>query len=68
MQNAVVTDTQANAQAFIKRWQGSATSNDALLTHLVALNAQRAAEEKAGHIRWLRPAFKNPVANKALQN
>ncbi|WP_405041624.1 type IIL restriction-modification enzyme MmeI, partial [Polaromonas sp.] len=26
---------------------------DALLTHLVALNAQRAAEEKTGHIRWL---------------
>ena len=47
---------------------GSTTSNDALLTHLVALNAQRAAEEKAGHIRWLRPAFQNPAASKALQN
>jgi len=47
---------------------GSPTSNDALLTHLVALNAQRAAEEKAGHIRWLRPAFQNPAAHKALQN
>ena len=33
---------------------------DTLLTRLVALNAQRAAEEKAGHIRWLRPEFQNP--------
>jgi hypothetical protein len=36
--------------------------NDALLTHLVQLNAQRAAEEAAGHIRWLRPAFQDPRA------
>ena len=32
---------------------------DALLTHLVTLNAQRAAEEKADRIRWLRPEFEN---------
>ena len=41
---------------------------DALLTHLVALNAQRAEEEKAGNIRWLRPEFQNPAAAKTLQN
>jgi hypothetical protein len=35
-------------------------TTDALLTHLVTLNAQRSAEEKAGHIRWLRPEFQNP--------
>ena len=35
-------------------------STDALLTHLVALNAQRALEEKTGHVRWLRPEFQNP--------
>jgi hypothetical protein len=35
--------------------------SDALLTHLVALNARRAAEEKAGRIRWLRPDFQNPA-------
>jgi hypothetical protein len=34
-------------------------SNDALLSHLVTLNAQRAAEEKTGKIRWLRPEFQN---------
>ena len=41
---------------------------DALLTHLVALNAQRTAEEKAGHIRWLRPDYQNPAARTALSN
>ena len=34
---------------------------DALLTRLVALNAQRASEEQQGSIRWLRPAFQDPV-------
>lgn len=30
---------------------------DTLLLRLLALNAQRAAEEAAGTVRWLRPAF-----------
>lgn len=34
--------------------------NDALLEQLVALNAERAAEEAQGNIRWLRPEFQNP--------
>ncbi len=38
------------------------TATDALLERLVALNAERAAEEAAGHIHWLRPDFKNPSA------
>lgn len=33
---------------------------DALLARLVALNAQRAAEEAKGTIHWLRPAFQAP--------
>lgn len=33
------------------------TSPDALLVRLMALNAKRAAEELAGNVRWLRPAF-----------
>jgi hypothetical protein len=41
---------------------------DALLTHLVALNAQRAAEEKTGLIRWLRPDFQNPALANLLLN
>ena len=40
----------------------SGRTADTLLTHLVTLNAQRALEEKAGHIRWLRPEFQNPQA------
>ena len=43
-------------------------STDALLTHLVALNAQRAAEEKTGHIRWLRAEFQNPALARLLLN
>ena len=46
-------------------------SNDALLAHLVALNAQRAEEEKTGKVRWLRPEFQNPAfksAANALSN
>jgi hypothetical protein len=35
---------------------------DALLDRLVALNLERAAEEAAGRIRWLRPDFQNPSA------
>ena len=33
---------------------------EALLARLVALNAERAAEEARGLIRWLRPEFQNP--------
>ena len=31
-----------------------------IVARLVALNAERAAEEKAGHIRWLRPDYQVP--------
>ena len=45
---------------------------DELLARLLALNAKRAAEEKAGDIRWLRPDFQNPsrdqAAGKLLSN
>ncbi len=45
-------------------WQDLApTATDALLERLVALNAERAAEEATGHIRWLRPDFQNPKAS-----
>ena len=32
------------------------------------LDARRAAEEKAGHSRWLRPDFQNPVTGNTLLN
>lgn len=34
--------------------------DEAILERLVALNAERAAEEARGHVRWLRPDFQNP--------
>lgn len=36
--------------------------DEAILERLVALNAERAAEEARGEIRWLRPEFQNPDA------
>jgi len=39
--------------------------DDALLERLVALNAERAAEEKRGLVRWLRPEFQNPAGARA---
>lgn len=36
--------------------------DEAILERLVALNAERAAEEARGHVRWLRPDFQNPAA------
>lgn len=38
-----------------------------LLARLVALNHQRAAEEKQGLIRWLRPEYQNPKAGESIQ-
>ena len=34
--------------------------DDEILRRLVALNAERAAEERRGIVRWLRPEFQNP--------
>jgi hypothetical protein len=39
-----------------------AAAEEELLSRLVALNAERAAEEARGHVRWLRPEFQNPSA------
>jgi hypothetical protein len=35
-------------------------SDEQILERLVALNAERAAEEKAGKVRWLRPEYQIP--------
>jgi len=42
-------------------------TDDQILERLVALNAERAAEEKRGLVRWLRPEFQNPSGAKAPQ-
>ena len=41
--------------------------DEQILPRLVALNAGRAAEEKRGLVRWLRPAFPNPDGAGATQ-
>ncbi len=38
--------------------------DEAILERLVALNAERAAEEARGHVRWLRPEFQDPDYNR----
>jgi hypothetical protein len=48
LQAALADHTQPEARA---------AAVETLLERLVALNAKRAAEEAAGHVRWLRPDF-----------
>jgi hypothetical protein len=36
-------------------------TDEQILERLVALNAERAAEERNGHIRWLRPDYQAPA-------
>ena len=44
-----------------------AEAEEELLSRLVALNAERAAEEARGRVRWLRPEFQNPGGAQAAQ-
>lgn len=41
--------------------EAQAEAEEELLLRLVALNAQRAAEEARGLVRWLRPAYQKPT-------
>ena len=43
-----------------------AAAEEELLSRLVALNAQRAAEEARGTVSWLRPDFQSPPARTAV--
>ncbi|MHB1785270.1 MAG: class I SAM-dependent DNA methyltransferase [Acidimicrobiales bacterium] len=45
----------------------SSLSDDEVLERLVRLNAERAAEEARGVVRWLRPEFQKPDAERATQ-
>jgi len=40
--------------------EAQAEAEEELLLRLVALNAQRTAEEARGQVRWLRPSYQNP--------
>jgi hypothetical protein len=41
--------------------------DETILERLVALNAERAAEERNGHIRWLRPEYQAPTQIQSTQ-
>ncbi len=59
----------ANDQGFhqtIAAWERKLDAE--ILRRLVALNAQRAAEEKRGIIHWLRPDYQNPKGAGATQD
>ena len=43
-------------------------TDEQILERLVALNAERAAEEAAGHVRWLRPDYQIPRFATPLPN
>ena len=45
----------------------AAEVEESILQRLVALNAERAAEERRGLIRWLRPDFQNPAGTGSVQ-
>jgi len=47
-------------------WPSTLTDEE-ILQHLVDLNAERAAEEANGRVRWLRPAYQAPDAVKPQQ-
>lgn len=48
-------------------WSPTLTDEE-ILQHLVDLNAERAAEEANGHVRWLRPAYQAPDEVQARQS
>jgi hypothetical protein len=58
----VLKDLHDELDAVVLQAYGWTNRPDAqeLLVRLVALNARRAAEEKTGLVRWLRPEFQNP--------
>jgi hypothetical protein len=43
-------------------------TDEQILEKLVALNAERAEEERNGHVRWLRPDFQNPTGARKPEN
>ncbi len=50
----------ADAYGWGPEWAAGALGPSEIVTRLVALNHERAAEEATGHIRWLRPEYQIP--------
>lgn len=51
---------ELDAEVFAAYGWPASLSDAEILTRLVALNSERAAEEATGNIRWLRPAYQSP--------
>jgi hypothetical protein len=50
----------ADAYDWGEEWRAGTLGPSEIVARLVALNHERAAEEKAGKIRWLRPDYQEP--------
>jgi hypothetical protein len=70
--DAAVAEAYGWSDLFSGRHSGpdpeSRNQTDEILTRLVALNAERAAEEAQGHVRWLRPEYQNAGASTNAQS
>lgn len=62
LMEAVHGNAPAAAAGAADRDEAARALDEALLGRLVALNAERAAEERRGLVRWLRPDFQQPAA------
>ena len=58
-------DTDSKEESVKSAKSVDASSSEMILERLVALNAERAAEEARGVVRWLRPAYQLPRAGLA---
>ena len=50
----------ADAYGWGDEWRAGTLGPSEIVARLVALNHERAAEEKAGKVRWLRPDYQIP--------
>ena len=50
----------ADGYGWGEEWRVGTLGPSEIVARLVALNRERAAEEKAGTIRWLRPDYQEP--------
>ncbi|WP_425988126.1 hypothetical protein [Brevundimonas sp. TWP2-3-2] len=57
---ASTDDPHPALRATFSQREKDAQLDEIILERLVALNAERAAEEAAGHVRWLRPDYQIP--------
>ena len=62
----VVRNDELDIAVFDAYGWPSDLTDEQILERLVALNTERAEEEKRGHIRWLRPEYQNPAGQQAV--